>query len=94
MHSTAESAVANLTALGLVEVLHEDDLVPLLVVDQLIDSRAHGQQSETAGTNTLGFPYLHVGDGIVSGADASRTDTRSSLMRGHARLRPSRVVGE
>src|SRR5215472_749566 len=48
-----------------VQVLHEHDLVPLLIVEQLVDARAYRQQAEAAGTNALRLADLHMRDWIV-----------------------------
>jgi hypothetical protein len=49
----------------LVQILDEHDLVPLLVVNELVDTRADGEQPESAGTDAFRFADVHVGDWIA-----------------------------
>ena len=49
----------------MVEVLHEHHLVPLLVVNQLVDAGPHRHQPEAAGPDAFFFAHLHVSDRVV-----------------------------
>ena len=47
------------------QILHEHDFVALLVVEQLVDAGAHGQQAKAARPDALFLPDAHVLDRLV-----------------------------